>query len=334
MSEEPEHVPAPPPGRRTLIDSPEAVPAVVDRLLAEPVLGVDVEAGVPPRERHSRFALLQIAVPGETYAVDPLRLRDLSAFEPVFASEAIVKVFHGIALDRDMLEGAGLTLRMVTDLGDLARSAYGKGEASLAALSRRAFGIGMDKSLQRSDWLHRPLSLPLLAYAWRDAELTLGLYRWAARFHPQLLALHTKPDPRPVLPANLPPWLQTVLGGSRTTPFELLAQDNLDIERDGDAVVAAMRQALIEVEDPFLRVRLLRATGDLELYELAEALASSLQAPAANERAAAARALATMGELGAENAIRALLDDPTDEVRQAAEAALQLLPERAVDAQA
>jgi len=95
-----------------------------------------------------------------------------------------------------------------------------------------------------------------------------------------------------------------------------------------------MRQALIEVEDPFLRVRLLRATGDLELYELAEALASSLQAPAANERAAAARALATMGELGAEDAIRALLDDPTDEVRQAAEAALQLLPERAVDAQA
>ena len=65
-------------------------------------------------------------------------------------------MFHGITLDRDMLEGAGLTLRMVTDLGDLARSAYGKGEASLAALSRRAFGIGMDKSLQRSDWLHRP----------------------------------------------------------------------------------------------------------------------------------------------------------------------------------
>ena len=87
MPEEPEHIPAPPHGRRTLIDSPEAVPAVVDRLLAEPVLGVDVEAGVPPRERHSRFALLQIAVPGETYAVDPLRLRDLTPFEPVFASE-------------------------------------------------------------------------------------------------------------------------------------------------------------------------------------------------------------------------------------------------------
>ena len=334
MPEEPEHVPAPPHGRRILIDSTEAVPAVVARLLAEPVLGVDVEAGVPPRERHSRFALLQIAVPGETFAVDPLRLRDLSAFEPVFSSEAIIKVFHGIALDRDMLEGAGLTLRMVTDLGDLARSAYGKGEASLAALSRRAFGIGMDKSLQRSDWLHRPLSLPLLAYAWRDAELTLGLYHWAARFHPRLLALHTKSDPRPITPAHLPTWLQTVLGGSRTSPFELLAQDNLDIERDSDAVVAAMRQALIEIDDPFLRVRLLRATGDLELYELAAALASSLQAPAANERAAAARALATMGELGAEDAIRALLDDPTDEVRQAAEAALQLLPERAVDAQA
>lgn len=333
MVEESQRIPPPPFGRRALIDRPDQVPAVVERLLAEPVLGVDVEAGIPPRERHSRFALLQVAVPGDTYAIDPLRLRDLRAFEPVFGSEHSVKVFHGIALDREMLEGSGLTLHQVADLSDLARSAYGKGEASLASLSRRAFGIGMDKSFQRSDWLHRPLPLPLLAYAWRDAELTLALYHWAKQFHPQLLALHTSRDPRPEAPGDVPGWLRAVILGSRQSAFDLLAQENLDLDADSEPIVAAMRHVLTTIRDPFQRVRLLRAAGELELYELVDIVAASLQAPAAHERAAAARALAAMGEMSAEPAIRALLLDPTEEVRQAAEAALHTLPERAVDTQ-
>jgi hypothetical protein len=331
MSEEPRRYSPPPVGRRSLIDRPEQVAGTVERLLAEPVLGVDVEAGIPPRERHSRFALLQIAVPGDTYAIDPLRLRDLSPFAPIFASERVLKVFHGIALDRDMLEGAGLVVRNVTDLSDLARSAYGRGEASLAALSRRAFGIGMDKSLQRSDWLHRPLTLPLLAYAWRDAELTLGLYYWAAAEHPDLLALHTSISPRPVIPGGYSRWITTILEGSRQSAFDLLAQDGLDIDRDGEAVASTMRAALVEVRDPALRVRLFRAVGELDVYEVADVLAASLRAPSAHERASAARTLAALGELSAEAAIRDLLEDPTEEVRQMAEQALRVLPERALE---
>lgn len=322
------HMMPPPIGRRSLIDRPEQVSAVVARLLAAPVLGVDVEAGIPPRERHSRFALLQVAVPGETFAIDPLRLRDFTPFASVFASEQVLKVFHGIGLDRDMLEGAGLGLRYVVDMSEVARSAYGKGEASLAALSRRAFGIGMDKSLQRSDWLHRPLTTPLLAYAYRDAELTLALYGWLQMHQPDLLALHTSLTPRPEIPAALPLWLRTILGGSRVAVHELLAQAGLDLDRDLDAILSSLRLAMSLVRDPFLRGRLLRTIGDLELYELASLLLESLRAPAANERAAAARSLAAMGEEEAEDALRALLSDPTEEVRQAAEQALQVLPER------
>jgi hypothetical protein len=272
---------------------------------------------------------LQIAVPGETFAIDPLRLRDLSALAPLFASPAITKVFHGISLDRDMLESSGLALQQVVDLSDLARSAYGKGEASLAALARRAFGIGMDKSLQRSDWLHRPLTLPLLAYACRDAELTLALYAWAGLHHPGLLALHSRLDPRPVVPGGLPRWLTVILEGSRQSAFDLLAQDQLDIDRDSPAIVSAVQQALAITQEPNLRVRLLRAAGELELFELVDSLLVSLAAPAAPERAAAVRALAQMGELSAEPAMRELLADPTEEVREATAQALRTLPERA-----
>ena len=143
MTEESFRESAPLPGVRHLIDKPEELIEVAKVLAKASVMGIDVEAGIPPRERQSRFALLQIAIPGETYAIDPLRIRDLTALAPILASERIVKVFHGIALDRDMLESSGLELRYVADLSEVARSAYGKGEASLAAFTRRAFGIGM-----------------------------------------------------------------------------------------------------------------------------------------------------------------------------------------------
>ncbi|HVC82806.1 MAG TPA: HEAT repeat domain-containing protein [Chloroflexota bacterium] len=320
--------PAPPQGKRRLIDQADELAAVAAQLAAAPVLGVDVEAGVPPRERHGRFALLQIAIEGATFAIDPLRIRDLSLLAPIMGSERIVKVFHGIGLDRDMLEGANLPLRQVCDLSELARSAYGKGEASLAALARRAFGIGMDKSLQRSDWLHRPLSLPLLAYAWRDAELTLGLYHWAREQHPTLIRLHTALEPRPIIPEHLPPWLRTVLGGSRQPVADLLALEGLEVERDTTTVLEAMESALLTVSDPRLRARLFRVAGELDLYELVPALLTALGAEPANERAAAAKALATLGEQSTEPAIRALLADETAEVRESAAQALEILPQR------
>jgi hypothetical protein len=302
----------------------------VDVLAAAAEIGIDVEAGIPPRERQSKFALLQIAVPGKTYAVDPLRLRDLSSLAPIMSSESILKIFHGIALDRDMLESAGLTLRYVADLSDVARSAFGKGEASLAAFARRAFGVGIDKSLQRSAWLHRPLDLPLLAYAWRDAELTLGLYYWAQRHLPELLALHTSMSARPTIPEHLGPWVQAVLGGSRQPAFELLAAHGLDVDRDAERVVQEALEGLAAVLTPQLRCRLVRTIGDLELFEIVPVLRELLHSRATVERAAAARALAAMGEASAEADIRALLDDPTAEVRESAEQALELLPQRLV----
>ncbi|HWE64354.1 MAG TPA: HEAT repeat domain-containing protein, partial [Chloroflexota bacterium] len=187
------------------------------------------------------------------------------------------------------------------------------------------------KSLQRSDWLHRPLALPLLAYAWRDAELTLALYHWAALEHPALLALHTSLYPRLTVPSGLPHWITLILEGSRQSAFDVLDQDDLDVDRDSDTVVSTMRQALELVNDPALRVRLFRVAAELDLFELVDELAASLKAPSANERAAAARALAALGELRAEPAIRGLLEDPTEEVRLAAAQALQTLPVRALE---
>ena len=61
----------------------------------------------------------------------------------------------------------------------------------MAALSRRIFGLSLDKSVRRTDWMHRPLNPALLAYAYRDAELTLLIYRWFQEHYPEAVALIT-----------------------------------------------------------------------------------------------------------------------------------------------
>ena len=227
-----------------------------------------------------------------------------------------------------MLESAGLGLRHVSDLSEVARSAYGKGEASLMALTRRAFGIGMDKSFQRGAWLHRPLTLPLLNYAYRDAELTLGLYHWLLEHEPELLSVHTTLSPRTELPEDLPSWLHSVVTGSRTPAYELLSQADIDMERDLADVLQAIRRALRQIRDPFLRTRVYRAIGDLQLYEMEPELTDAARSRAAHERAAALRALSAVGDVNTAVIISDALDDATLEVREAAASALQALRER------
>ena len=61
---------------------------------------------------------------------------------------------------------------------------------SLAGMLQRAFGYRLDKSLQRTDWLRRPLPPAMVAYAARDAEVTLALYYWLDTHYHTILKMH------------------------------------------------------------------------------------------------------------------------------------------------
>ena len=326
---------APPPGRRALVDAPAALAGVAARLATAEAIGVDLETGVQPRQGGNKFALLQLATDDESWAIDPLRLPDLGPLAPIFANPAVLKVFVAVSGDAPFLEAAGLPLRGVCDVAEVGRSAFGRRGEGLQNLVERAFGVVMDKSLQRSEWLRRPLTAPLLAYAYRDAELTLALYRWFQETQPVLVRLHTTLLARPDLPSDLPDWLRAILegrrSGARRMPAgEVVEAAGMDPLEDAPALLAGCEAALRVITDVRPRVRLLDAAGELDLFELAPALLAELSMPSATLRFAAARALGRLADAGSVPVLQQLaVADPVEDVRDAASRALRAIEEQA-----
>lgn len=321
---------APPPRTRwTSVEHPDALIGVATALSGAAVLAIDAEFVQVrvrgPEDPPHRLALLQLAAtPGiaGAFVVDPLRLADLSPLEAPLEDGRVLKLFHGSGADTRVLATRGLVAHHTLDLEAVSRSIFGQRESSLQSMLLRACGVRLDKSLQRSDWARRPLTPAMLAYAARDAEMTLILYTWLAAHFPWAIALHEVPDnaPAPAVAA----WISPFLEGSRPQRLEWAVAE-AGLQGNLPALVAAFRDALAAVRRPGQRARVIRMIAELDLTVLAADLRPLLIAPAAEERAAAARALGRLHDTTAEPAMRAMLNDAVLDVRQAAEAALQYL---------
>ncbi len=314
--------------RPQLIATIAELAAVAPILAAAPVLALDAEffqvrARGPDDPTH-RLSLLQIALdqPRVSYVVDALRIADLSPLAAPLADGGILKLFHGIGADARVLASRGLVARDTLDLEAVSRSIFGQRESGLQAMLQRASGVRLDKSLQRADWSRRPLTAAMIAYAARDAEMTLVLYAWLAERYPTAVALHRSPAEEP--PPAVAAWILPYLEGARPRPV-VLAVAEAGLGADVPAQQRALGAALGAVCHPPQRARVMRLITDLELVGLAPNLRPYLTSAASEERAGAARALGRLHDTAAAELIAPLLADPVQDVRQAAALALELL---------
>jgi hypothetical protein len=319
--------PLPTAGERFWIDRPEELVRVGERLRGAKVLAIDAEFITvnrrEPDEPSHRLALLQLAMPGSCFVIDAWRLVDLTPLQSAFADRTILKLFHGMGADTRVLADRQLFAKHTLDLEAVSRSIFGQRESGLAAMLGRAFGIRLDKSLQRSDWTRRPLPPAMIAYAARDAEATLALYEWLRRHYPWAVALY-EDGLEAVEWEAIALWLQPFVRGERA---QTVAEAVLDagLSSDQEALTRDCRAALRALRYPNLRNRVLRVVADLGLVGLMPEVCEMLTAPAAEERAAAARTLGKLRIAGAADLIRPLLSDPVADVRQAAQRALEWL---------
>ncbi len=334
--------PAPARGERVWVERPDELAAAVERLAAASVVAVDAEfmqvrPSEPEGHRH-QLALLQIATGQVCYVIDVLRLADLTPLAVVTEESLILKLFHGIGADTQMLARRGLAAASTCDVEAASRSLFGQRESGLATMLERAFGVHLDKSLQRSEWGHRPLSPAMFAYAARDAEMTLALYDWLKRHYPWAVDLHTDSgSPASAETARLPVWLESFVEGGRNLPPEVaVAEAGLTDDLDGQARDCGLALSLLR--HPGRRAKLMRLISDLGLVQLAPQMLPALAAPAAEERAAAARTLGRLARLGAPDVadaperLLALNADPVAEVRKAAHLALDWLSSESLPA--
>ena len=315
--------------RRLYVDRPADLRAVAAEVASAAVLAIDAEFSQPkvrgPDEPAHRLALLQLASDNHqraSYVIDALRLADLSPLRSALENPAVLKLFHGIGADARVLATRGLEARNTLDLEAVSRSIFGQRESGLQAMMQRAAGVRLDKSLQRADWSRRPLTPAMVAYAARDAEMTLVLYGWLREHYPWAVALHESPadqEPPPVAE-----WILPYLEGSRPRPVALaLAEARLtnNVPRQMDDI----RAALLAVRHPNQRARVMRLITDLELTRLAPDLYPFVTAAASEERAGAIRALGRLHDVSTLPLIQPLLADPVQDVRQAAYLAVEQL---------
>ncbi len=159
-----------------LIDTQSRFLGVVDTLRGQPRIAVDLESNGFFRYPE-RVCLVQIALPGQVFLIDPLALDDVTPLGDVLSDEGIQIILHSgdqdiRSLDRDW----GFRMTSLFDTS-IAAAFTGMERLGLASVLEPSLGISIakDKKLQRSDWTLRPLKPKALNYAADDVRHLLEL---------------------------------------------------------------------------------------------------------------------------------------------------------------
>ncbi|MBM3555165.1 MAG: ribonuclease D [Alphaproteobacteria bacterium] len=146
-----------------------AIAAFCDRLRKAPYIAIDTEF-MRERTFWPRLCLVQIAVPDEAAAIDPLAEGvDLQPLYDLLADPAVIKVFHAARQDVELF--FHLTGRIPLPLFDtqVAAMVCGFGEsASYEILAQKFARASVDKSSRFTDWSRRPLTRKQIDYALSD----------------------------------------------------------------------------------------------------------------------------------------------------------------------
>ncbi len=315
-------------GQRAWVDRPEQLLLAADVLKTSNVVAVDAEftqvrstVQTGASTSTHRLALLQLAIDKQCFVVDTLRLHDLSPLAAVVGDPSIIILLHGAGSDLRVMAERGLNVAHYFDLEATSRSVFGQHESSLAAMLQRAFHLRLDKSLQRTDWTRRPLPPAMVAYAARDAEMTLALYYWLNEHYSWALKIHESTN----LQEPVAAWIEPFLRGSSPIPVDVVVAEAIEqgfiVNRE--QLLVDCRTALTTLTHPMRRNRLLRLIADLSLVELSSDIEPLLSALPAEVRAGAIRALSRLNVEHAKDRIYPLLHDPVQDVRKAAQTGLR-----------
>ena len=127
------------------------------------------------------LGLIQVFDKENVALIDPVAIKDLSAFSAILENENIVKVVHSCSED---LEALWHHLRVlpapVFDTQFAAGMLDMGSSVGYANLVEQLFSVQVDKGESRTDWINRPLSEAQCAYASADVTHLMALYEHIA----------------------------------------------------------------------------------------------------------------------------------------------------------
>ncbi len=191
---------------RYLVDPDETREALAN-FATDGVVGLDTETFWDATTRENHLSLLQLAArSGEVLVIDALSAGIVEA-RGLIENPAILMAAHNAKFDEGSLKSAAFKPGGLLDTLRLARRALPLKSFSLASVTAHLCGIELDKTYQRSDWRHRPLSREQLDYAALDAQIVLDVYdaladllkaegRWEKELERAMVGAKVKREPR------------------------------------------------------------------------------------------------------------------------------------------
>lgn len=159
-----------------LIQDGDKLKAVCQEIEKEPFLILDTEF-IRNKNYYPKLCLIQIATSSHLFAVDMVANIEFAPLVKLLSNPHTTKVIHSARQDVEVLfHTFGFMLPKIFDT-QLAMQFLSVGEPiSYEGLVKHFLGSKVDKQLQYSDWIQRPLTSDQLAYALLDVVYLRDIY--------------------------------------------------------------------------------------------------------------------------------------------------------------
>lgn len=158
----------------TLIETSSALKDALKNIKEDKKIGFDLEAD-SMHHFPEKVCLLQVATKNNFFAIDTIKLKDLSLLSPIFSNKDITKIFHGADYDiRSLFRDFDIEINNLFDT-ELASRFLGIRETGLEAVIRQRFNVFLEKKFRKKDWSKRPLLDGMLNYAIDDVRYLIPL---------------------------------------------------------------------------------------------------------------------------------------------------------------
>lgn len=160
-----------------IIDNQKTLEEFCNKLSTAEYLSIDTEF-----ERrytyYAKLSIIQVKTEGHCGIIDALNNLDLSIFNKLLIDDNIIKIFHAPREDLEIFCNLFGTLACNVFDTQTAANVCGFGkQLSYDDLCYKLFGITIDKTHQKSNWLNRPITEDMLNYAILDVEYLDKIYR-------------------------------------------------------------------------------------------------------------------------------------------------------------
>lgn len=159
------------------ISKPEELAEFCERASASRVLAVDTEF-IRERTYYPKLCLVQVGTQGETAAIDPILIEDLTPLADLFRDQRITKVLHACGQDLEVLyDHMGCIPEPVFDTQVAASFLGHRMQIGYGPLVEAYTGVHLPKAEALTDWSQRPLDEEQLRYAEDDVRYLPGIYQ-------------------------------------------------------------------------------------------------------------------------------------------------------------